>query len=289
MKIMAAGYGTIDGDRPDQEDQNASASEVVEMKTASSLTGRWFTISVVALLVIASVFLVTGSSSSSSMVAWVSGNDPPNMQKYVPLALHKTTTKDEETAVDTTVWAGIGSWLQNGLGSEYYPDKDTAYSALGGSDDLNTLYVSDANGYLKVSTNGGSSFTTTRPFTYSYGGSYKNYVITQMVVAGASPSIAYAATWYGYTYGGGNLAGKILQTTDRGATWTAVSPSTSKSTLISYNGVATSSTGQYVLTVDSTATYSAYVSKDYGSTYSVSYTLSSSYPFRACAVSSSGQ
>ena len=273
MKIMAAGYGTIDGDRPDQEDQNASASEVVEMKTASSLTGRWFTISVVALLVIASVFLVTGSSSSSS-----------NMQKYVPLALHKTT-KD----VDTTVWAGIGSWLQNGLGSEYYPGKDTAYSALGGSDDLNTLYVSDANGYLKVSTNGGSSFTTTRPFTYSYGGSYKNYVITQMVVAGASPSIAYAATWYGYAYGGGNLAGKILKTTDSGATWTAVSPSTSKSTLISYYGVATSSTGQYVLTVDNSVTYSAYVSKDYGSTYSVSYTLSSSYPFRACAVSSSGQ
>ena len=135
---MAATYGAISRDFPDQE-QNVP--EVVDVKSAPSTTGRWVSVSVVALLVTACVLLVAGSSSSSSVVSWVRGSDP-RLVKYTPLALHKTS-KDEETTVDTAVWSSIGFWSANGLGSGYW-------NAFGGTFDLSTLYVTDTSGNLKV-------------------------------------------------------------------------------------------------------------------------------------------
>lgn len=276
---MAASYGALEGDR--LLDQEKNASEVVEVKPAPSTTGRWFSVAVVAMLVTASVFLVTGSSSSSIVVSWMRGKPPANLRKYVPLDLHKTTTEDEETTVDTAVWSSIGQWNENGLGAGYW-------NAFGATNDLSTCYVTDTSGNLKVSGNGGTSFTSSTPFTYTYGGSSAAYTITQVAVAGSSGSVAYASTTMSYIYGGGNSPGNIFKTTNSGTSWTAVTPSTS-SNYISYSGVATSSTGQYVLAIDNSGTYSAYVSSDYGSTYKTSYTLNYYYPFLAGAVSSTGQ
>ena len=120
-----ATYGAVDvatdGDRPTDIEQDAS--EVVQAQTGAR-SGRWLSLSVIALVVTSCVLLAVRSTSSSSAMA--------SLSKLSPLAFHKTTTDAEETEADTAVWANFGSWFENGLGKEtnYYTG---TYNALGGS------------------------------------------------------------------------------------------------------------------------------------------------------------
>ena len=189
-----------------------------------------------------------------------------------------TTSKDkEETVYGATVTSTIS--VVSGLGSG-------SWSTLGAySSNLNTYYVTDSStGQFKATTDAGSTFTTTTPFTYTYGGSTAVISISQLVVT--STGTVLASSKYSNKYGGGQNSGKIYLSSNSGSTWSTSSPQGTSTSTYSYICVGVSASGNYILTADEWQK-TAFVSSNSASSWGTGYTLASTPT--ACAVSSTGQ
>ena len=191
-----------------------------------------------------------------------------------------TFTKDKETSTNGAIVTSTVT-LISALGSG-------SWSAIGAdptASSIKTFYVTDSsNGQFKATTDGGTTFTTTTPFTYTYGGSTGVIPIKQLAVT--SSGVVYAAAQYYNMYGGGQYTGKIFYSSNSGSTWLSTNPhGTSKSTY-SYICVGVSSTGNYILTADEW-NKQAFVYSSSATSWGTGYTLAG-YP-TGCAVSSTGQ